>query len=75
MSVTENGKEGKSKMIASCGFLENELRQFSREEGVTLADSVETLGVDLRTRVKRLGAKEQARRKEVQGEVLDYQEE
>ena len=44
-SVTENGKEGKSKMIASCGFLENEL------------------GVDLRTRVKKLGAKEKARRK------------
>ena len=50
-------------MIASCGFLENELRQFSREGGVTLADCVETLGVDLRTRVKRLGAKEKARRK------------
>ena len=30
---------------------------------MTLADSVETLGVDLRTRVKRLGAKEKARRK------------
>ena len=28
-----------------------------------MADSVETLGVDLRTRVKKLGAKEQARRK------------
>ena len=50
-------------MIASCGFLEEELRQFSKEEGVTLAGSVETLGVDLRTRVKRLGAKENARRK------------
>ena len=50
-------------MIASCGFLENELRQFSREEAVTLAESVETLGVDLRTRMKRLGAKEKARRK------------
>ena len=25
LSVTENGNEGKSKMIASCGFLENEL--------------------------------------------------
>ena len=24
LSVTENGREGKSKMIASCGFLENE---------------------------------------------------
>ena len=48
-------------MIASCGFLENELSQFSKEEGVTLADSVETLGVDLRTRIKKLGAKEKAR--------------
>ena len=50
-------------MIASCGFLENELSQFSKEEGVALPDSVETLGVDLRTRVKRLGAKEKARSK------------
>ena len=49
-------------MIASCGFLEDELRQCSKE-GVTMADSVETLGVDLRTKVKRLGAKEKARRK------------
>ena len=63
LSVAENGKEGKSKMIAPCGFLENVLRQSSREEGVTLADSVETLDFDLRTRVKRLGAKEKARRK------------
>ena len=62
-SVTGNGKEGKSKMIASCGFLENELSQCSKEEGVTFADSVETLGVNLRTRVKRLGAKEKAKRK------------
>ena len=50
-------------MIASCGFLEEELRQCSKEEGVTMADSVETLGVDLRTSVKNLGAKETARRK------------
>ena len=63
LSVTENGKEGKSKMIASCGFLESELRQCSKEEGVTLAASVETLRVDLRTRVQRLGAKGKARRK------------
>ena len=30
---------------------------------MTLADTVETLGVDLRTKVKKLGAKEKARRK------------
>ena len=29
VSVTEDGKEGKSKMIVSCGFLESELSQFS----------------------------------------------
>ena len=40
LSGTEDGKEGKSKMIALCGFLEKELRQFSKEEEVTLADSV-----------------------------------
>ena len=32
LSVTENGKEGKSKMIASCGFLEDKLRQHSKAE-------------------------------------------
>ena len=31
LSVTENGKEGKRKMIASCGFLEEELRQCGKE--------------------------------------------
>ena len=50
-------------MLASCGFLEDELRQYRKGGGVTMADSVETLGIDLRTRVKNLGAKEQARRK------------
>ena len=62
LSVTGDGKEGKSKMIALCGFLVDELRQYSRE-GVTLPGSVETLGVDLRKRGKKLGAKEEARRK------------
>ena len=56
LSVSENGKEGKSEMI------EDERRQFSNE-GVTLTVSVATLAVDLRKRVKRLGAKEIARRK------------
>ena len=53
LSVTENGKERKGKMFASCGFLEDELRQCSKEGGVTLADRVETLGVDLKTREKK----------------------
>ena len=50
-------------MIASCRLLEDELLQSSKEEGVAMANSVETLGVDLRTRVKRLGVKGKAGRK------------
>ena len=62
-SVNENGKEGKRKMIASCGFLVEELRQCSKEGGgVTMADTVETVEVDSRTRGKNLGVKEKARR-------------
>ena len=41
-TVSHRKWEGrKSKMIASCCFLEDELRQCSKE-GVTMADSVET---------------------------------
>ena len=68
LSVTENEKEGKSKVVASCGFLEDELRQCSKE-GVTMADSVETLGVDSRTRER------ESEKKEVQSEILAGQEE
>ena len=32
LSVTEDGNEGKSKMIASCGFLEDELRQSAEKK-------------------------------------------
>ena len=63
LSVTENGKEGKRKMVASCGFLDDELRQCSNEGGVTMAESVESLGVDLRTSVKRLGVTEKSEKK------------
>ena len=37
------GRKEKSKMITSCGFLDDELRRCSKE-GVMMADSVETLG-------------------------------
>ena len=47
--------EGMSKVIASCGNLEVELRQ--SKEGVTMADIVETHGVDSRSRVKRIWSK------------------
>ena len=73
LSVTESGKEGRSKVIASCGFLENELSQFSKEEGVTLADGVDS-GVDSRTRVRRPGSQRESEREEEQGEVFTYKE-
>ena len=53
----------------------DELRQVSREVGVTLADSVETLGVNLRTRVKGWEPKKKSDEEEMQGEVLDLTEE
>ena len=56
-------KERKSKMVASCGFFEDDLRQYNKEERMAMADSVETRGVNLRTRVKKLGAEEKTRRK------------
>ena len=49
MSITEGGKEGTSKVIASSRYLEEKLRECSKEEGVILADSVETVEVGLRT--------------------------
>ena len=39
-------------------IVDHRLRQHSKEAGTTMVDTVATLGVDLRARVKRLGAKE-----------------
>ena len=56
-------------MTASCGFLEEELRQFCKDVGVTLADSMETLEVDL------TGSKSDSEEEKVQCEVLSQEEE
>ena len=40
LSITEGGKEGKRKMIASCRHLEEQLRECSKRGGVILAESV-----------------------------------
>ena len=50
-SVRMERKE-RVEMIASCDYLEDELRQYSNEEGVTMTGSGETLEVDLRTQIK-----------------------
>ena len=58
--ITQGGKEGKSKVIASCGSLEENFRECSKSEGVGVATRVDTLGVDLRTKTRQLGATEKA---------------
>ena len=55
-------RDGKSKGLASCSFLDEKFQECSKKE-VALDTSVETLAVDLRTRTRQLGAKEKARRK------------
>ena len=63
LSITEGGKEGKRKVIASCRYQEERLQDCSKKEGVVMATGVETLGEDMRMRSKQLGAKEKSRRK------------
>ena len=73
LSVTENGEGGKSKMIASCGYWEEELRQFRKEGGVTLASNVETLGERerrLENESKKAWSEIKNEKKEVQNQVF-----
>ena len=60
-------------MIASCGFLEDELRQCSKEEGVTVTDSVENTWSALENESQEVGSSR--KNEEVQSEFLANQEE
>ena len=60
-------------MITSCRYLEERYQECSKKEGVVVAMSVETLGVDLRTRTKLLEAKERSRRQKCEV-ILVYEE-
>ena len=71
LSVTGNGTKGKSKMIASCGFLENELSQFSKEEGVTLGNALS----GLQNKSQEVGSEKKSEKKNVQSEILAHKEE
>ena len=75
LSVDENGKEGKSKMIALCGFLEDELRQFRREEGVTMANSVANAGRRLENKSEKDASKRKSKEEKVRSEILGHQKE
>ena len=67
LSVTEKGKEGKGKMIASCSFLEEELRQCGKEEGVTLGSRSEN-------KSKKAGSKRESEEENVQCKILNHKE-
>ena len=69
LSVIENGK---CKRMASCDFLENKLRQYSNEGGVTMADSV--FGRRLENKSQEVGSQKKSEKEEVQVEILAYQE-
>ena len=55
-------KRGERKVIGSWSILEEKFQECNMREGVGLATSVETLGVDLSTRTKQLRANEKAGR-------------
>ena len=73
LSVIEHGMEGKSRIVASCGLLEDELRQCNKE-GVTMANSVET-GSRLENQSQEFGCERESEKKEVQSGILAHKEE
>ena len=55
--------------MTSCGYLEEKFRECSRKR-VDLATSVETLGVDFRTKTKQLGGERETEEEKVRCEVF-----
>ena len=61
LSITQGLKEGKAGVIASCSNFEEKFQECSKREGMCVATSVETQGLDLRTTTQQSGAKEEVR--------------
>ena len=57
LSLTEGGREGKSKLVASNRYLESECCGMCEEEGTGISDSVDDLGLEIRNQTKMLGKK------------------
>ena len=63
-------------MIASCGFMEDELRQCSKEERCDNGRQRENAwSRRLENKSKEVGSQRKSEKEEVQGEILAYQEE
>ena len=73
LSTTEGGKEGQSKAITSCKYLEERFQDCSKK-GVALATSVETLGVDLNNEDQAAGGEGEGEKKEVRCKIFACQE-
>ena len=74
LSITKNGKEGKSNMMTSCRYLEEELRDCSQKEGVTVADSVRNTRSGLENTIQAVRSEGESEQEKVQCEILAHQE-
>ena len=75
LAVNENGKEGKSKMIASCGFSGRRtasMQQGKRSDGGRQCGNA---GSRLENQSQEFGSERKSEKNEVQSEILAYQEE
>ena len=75
LSITDEGKEGKRTDSASCRYLGEKLQERRKMDGVGLADSVETFGVDVRSERLRSNVEGYGEEKVVRCEVLHGLEE
>ena len=76
LSSTEKGKEGgKCKMIASCGFLEERLRECSKEEGGDDGRQCGHAWSGHENQSQEDGSERKSKNNEVQGYVLAHEEE
>ena len=64
-STTEGGKEGNGKVIVSSNYLEEKFyRNAARDRDWALADRVDTLGLDVRTKTSEAVGSKRASKKE-----------
>ena len=65
LSITEGGKEGKSKEITYCRHLEERFQECSKKEGVIMATSVETVRSGLRNANQAVGSEGEGKKEKV----------
>ena len=66
LSLTKDGKEGKSNMGVSKGYLRREHNAFCGEDGVGTPDSIEYPGIDKKDKCKEAGKESRRKTAEVE---------